>query len=58
LAYGAYSNCYDGYCGDYDANYYSGGSSDAVAYCAQRFRSYDVASQTYIGKNGRRISCP
>jgi len=63
LAYGAYSNCeYYGNCG---GGYYAepgysdaGVSDDGVAYCAQRFRTYDVASQTYIGKGGRRISCP
>jgi hypothetical protein len=69
----AYSNCYDGYCGGYDNaaydnGYYASGyygsdgyeasQSDAVAYCAQRFRSYDLRSQTYLAKNGRRVSCP
>jgi hypothetical protein len=29
---------------------------DAV--CAQRFRSYDPASGTYLGRDGRRHSCP
>ena len=33
----------------------AGGS---VAYCAQRFRSYDPASGTYIGYDGIRHSCP
>jgi hypothetical protein len=32
--------------------------SDAIAYCVQRFRSYDVASQTYLGNDGERHSCP
>ena len=31
---------------------------DAVAYCAQRFRSYDPASGTYLGYDGRRHPCP
>jgi hypothetical protein len=61
-AYGTYDNCYNGYCGGggyYEPGYSDdGGESDGVAYCAQRFRTYDVASQTYIGKGGRRISCP
>jgi hypothetical protein len=65
----AYSNCYDGSCGGYyntayDDGYYgnSGGyattsvASDAVAYCAQRFRSYDLRSQTYLARNGQRVS--
>jgi hypothetical protein len=30
----------------------------AVAYCAQRFRSYDPASGTYLGYDGVRRSCP
>ena len=29
-----------------------------VAYCAQRFRSYDPASGTYLGNDGLRHSCP
>jgi hypothetical protein len=32
--------------------------SDAAAYCAQRFRSYDPASGTYLGYDGVRRSCP
>ncbi|WP_420130939.1 BA14K family protein [Rhodopseudomonas sp.] len=32
--------------------------NDAVAYCSQRFRSYDPASGTYIAKGGVRRSCP
>jgi hypothetical protein len=34
------------------------GSGDDVAYCQQRFRSYDMASGTYMGYDGRRHSCP
>ncbi len=34
----------------------SGG--DAVAYCSQRFRSYDPASGTYLGYDGNRHACP
>jgi hypothetical protein len=30
----------------------------AVAYCAQRFKSYDPASETYLGNDGERHSCP
>jgi BA14K-like protein len=29
-----------------------------VAYCEQRFRSYDPASGTYLGYDGRRHPCP
>ena len=35
--------------------YYSG---NAVAYCLQRFRSYDVGSGTYLGYDGYRHPCP
>jgi hypothetical protein len=31
---------------------------NAVAYCAQRYRSYDPASGTYVGYDGVRRSCP
>jgi hypothetical protein len=37
-------------------NYIS--EADAVAYCAQLFRSYDVESRTFLAKDGRRVSCP
>lgn len=30
----------------------------AVAYCSQRFRSYDPASGTYLAKDGGRRPCP
>jgi len=29
-----------------------------VAYCSQRFKSYDPASGTYLGYDGMRHSCP
>lgn len=32
--------------------------SNAVAYCSQRFRSYDPASGTYLGYDGYRHPCP
>jgi hypothetical protein len=32
--------------------------SDEVAYCSQRFRSYDPASGTYLGYDGLRHPCP
>jgi BA14K-like protein len=31
---------------------------DAVAYCEQRFRSYDPASGTYLGYDGVHHPCP
>jgi hypothetical protein len=34
----------------------SGG--DSSAYCAQRYRSYDPASGTYLGYDGERHPCP
>ena len=39
--------------------YFSPGyGGDAVAYCMQRFRSYDPNSGTYVGFDGLRHSCP
>jgi hypothetical protein len=34
------------------------GDDDAVAYCTQRYRSYDPASGTYLGNDGLRHPCP
>jgi hypothetical protein len=34
------------------------GGGNAVAYCSQRFRSYDPASGTYLGYDGYRHPCP
>jgi hypothetical protein len=31
---------------------------DPIAYCMQRFRSYDPASGTYLGYDGYRHPCP
>ena len=45
----------------YDYGYYNGydyGDSDAVAYCIRRFKSYDPASGTYLGYDGRVIHVP
>lgn len=33
-------------------------AQQAHAYCAQRFRSYDPASGTYLGHDGYRHPCP
>jgi hypothetical protein len=67
--YNAYnsSNVYNGYNDyaytpgyqpsySYDTVGVGGGGS--VAYCQQRFRSYDPASGTYMGYDGMRHSCP
>jgi hypothetical protein len=50
----------------YDDQYYDDGAvavapdtgGDDVAYCRQRFRSYDPASGTYLGNDGLRHPCP
>ncbi len=62
----AYPRYYGGpYPGNYVDNYdydtyaddnYAGG--DAGAYCAQRFKSYDPRSGTYLGYDGQRHPCP
>jgi BA14K-like protein len=31
---------------------------DAIAYCMERFKSYDPDSMTYLGFDGHRHSCP
>ena len=31
---------------------------DGVAYCMQRYRSYDPNTGTFLGNDGRRHSCP
>jgi hypothetical protein len=58
--YGAYANpAYDTSGGDtyiFRGNYIS--EADAVAYCAQVFRSYDVGSRTFLANSGQRVSCP
>ncbi len=33
-------------------------NADAVAYCSQRYRSYDPASGTYLNNDGNRYPCP
>ena len=38
--------------------YGPGYGGNAVAYCMQRFRSYDPNSGTYVGFDGLRHSCP
>jgi BA14K-like protein len=38
--------------------YYGPPPGDAVAYCMQRFKSYDPRSGTYLGYDGYRHPCP
>jgi len=39
--------------------YYTGpAGGDAMAYCMQRFKSYDPSSGTYLGYDGQRHPCP
>ena len=68
------NNYYDnGYYGDsyaYDNGYYDNSDSGYVVssnvdsdiadpgYCAQRYKSYDPASGTYLGYDGQRHPCP
>jgi BA14K-like protein len=54
-----YDPGYQGYQG-YDVGYagYSASGAQDAAYCAQRFRSYDPASGTYLGYDGQRHPCP
>jgi hypothetical protein len=33
-------------------------NAESQAYCAQRFRSYDPGSGTYLGTDGMRHACP
>ena len=48
----------------YDDDYYyddvqvAPADGNAVAYCRQRFKSYDVRSGTYLGYDGQRHPCP
>jgi BA14K-like protein len=49
--------------GYYDDQYYDDSvavapGGDDVAYCIQRFRSYDPGSGTYLGNDGFRHPCP
>ncbi len=39
------------------AGYPQGGGGDYSTYCANRFRSYDPASGTYLGYDGMRHPC-
>jgi BA14K-like protein len=55
-----YEAFYDSYFGNPSGAYgaYAAATSDAAAACAQRFRSYDPASGTYLSRSGQRVPCP
>ncbi|WP_409188992.1 BA14K family protein [Bradyrhizobium sp. RDM4] len=67
---GSYAYYGGGYYDDpyyYGDDYYGDGATvavvpdtggDSAAYCAQRYRSYDPASGTYLGFDGLRHPCP
>ena len=42
----------------YAPDVYAGPDPSAVAYCKQKYRSYDPASGTYLGYDGVRHPCP
>jgi BA14K-like protein len=45
----------------YDDGYVLGGTAASpaeIAYCRQRYRSYDVRTGTFLGNDGRRRPCP
>jgi hypothetical protein len=60
--YAPYGNSYDAYTygnEDNEAVYGgSGGDDGGIAYCTQRYRSYDPSSGTYLGYDGQRHGCP
>ncbi len=51
----AYASGYDG-SSYYDNSYQN--YDDSAAYCAQRYRSYDVNSGTFLSYDGNRYPCP
>jgi len=60
-----YYDNYDSYAYDTGGNYDDGqyvavapGGGDDAGYCAQRYRSYDPSSGTYLGYDGLRHPCP
>lgn len=56
--YQSYGSDYGyGYGGGYNG-YSQDGGGDYSTYCANRFRSYDPASGTYLGYDGTRHPCP
>jgi len=56
---GAYYAPPSGYYGGYGGGGYGGpAGGDASAYCAQRYRSYDPSTGTFLGYDGARHPCP
>jgi hypothetical protein len=56
---GYYGYGYDpGYGYAAPGGYVAAAPGEDAAYCAQRFRSYDPASGTYLGYDGYRHPCP
>jgi hypothetical protein len=55
---GYYSYGYDPGYGYAPGGYVAPAPGGDVAYCEQRFRSYDPASGTYLGYDGLRHPCP
>lgn len=47
-----------GYAAAPDVTIIEGGAGGSVAYCMQRFKSYDPRSGTYLGYDGVRHPCP
>ena len=67
FAFGFGPGYYDYGYDDYDYGYYPyddgayayvAPGEDSVAYCEQRFRSYDPSTGTYLGYDGLRHPCP
>ena len=55
LGLGAYNYGYNGY---YNNGYYGyGGDNAHIQWCLARYRSYDPASDTYMGYDGYRHRC-
>jgi len=42
----------------YYAEPYAGGGDDGVAYCMQRYRTYNPNTGTFTGNDGRQHPCP
>jgi hypothetical protein len=60
-AYGYYEEpVYSGpvYGGSAYSGYAAAPADDEVAYCQSTYRSYDIASGTYLGYDGLRHPCP
>jgi len=63
IAPGYYGSGYDGYDNYYDNDYYDGGgygggyADSHVRWCLNRYRSYDVRSDTFVGYDGYRHRC-